>query len=53
MDIRNLFEVNKMNDDVMEYREKWRSDVHQVPDSKLPRRVFTYRLCGKWDLGRP
>lgn len=46
-DIRTLSEVNKMNDDIKKYQEKW------MPDSMLPRRVFKYRPRRKRDLERP
>jgi hypothetical protein len=51
--MRNLFEVNKMAHDIKEYHNKWRCHVHQMPDYRLPRRVFSYRPLEKQDLGKP
>lgn len=48
-DTRNLFEVNKITDDIKEYQE---GEVDKT-DYRLTRRVCNYRPQGKQDLGRP
>jgi hypothetical protein len=40
----NLSEVDRINDDIEVYEEKWRSHVHRMPDYRLSRRVFNSDL---------
>jgi hypothetical protein len=42
-DIRNVFEVSKITNDIKEYQEKWKSHVRPMPDYRLPRRIFNNR----------
>jgi hypothetical protein len=53
LDIRNLFEINKMIENFKEYQQKRINNIHWISECKSPERRFSYVYWEKWDLGRP